>query len=105
MEKCGNFIGKSWEKCGKLAPKPQEKCGKSMPKPLEKCEIIVKNIWNQPPINNFNQVITVDKYGEAKIQKFDMEAAAKKYGISVSGNTKKTKEKTGGTNTKKKKTK
>ena len=31
--------------------------------------------------------------------------AAKKYGISVSGNTKKTKEKTGGTNTKKKKTK
>ena len=76
-----------------------------MPKPLEKCEIIVKNIWNQPPINNFNHVITVDKYGEAKIQKFDMEAAAKKYGISVSGNTKKTKEKTGGTNTKKKKTK
>ena len=57
------------------------------------------------------QVGTVDEYGEAKIQKFDMEAAAKKYGISVSGNTtvsgntKKTKEKTGGTNTKKKKTK
>lgn len=78
---------------------------KACQNPWKNVEIIVKNIWNQPPINNFNQVITVDKYGEAKIQKFDMEAAAKKYGISVSGNTKKTKEKTGGTNTKKKKTK
>ena len=32
------------------------------------------------------QVGTVDEYGEAKIQKFDMEAAAKKYGIHLSNN-------------------
>ena len=29
------------------------------------------------------QVITVDEYGEVKLQKFDMEAAAKKYGIKI----------------------
>ena len=69
---------------------------------MENCEIIVKNIWNQPPINNFNQVITVDKYGEVKLQKFDLEAAAKKYGISLSGGSNKKNETPGSTNEKKK---
>ena len=48
------------------------------------------------------QVGTVDEYGEAKIQKFDMEAAAKKYGISLSGNSNKKNETPGSTNEKKK---
>ena len=48
------------------------------------------------------QVGTVDEYGEAKIQKFDVEAAAKKYGISLSGNSNKKNETPGSTNEKKK---
>lgn len=51
------------------------------------------------------QVVTVYANGKMVVKEFDVAAGAKKYGISVSGNTKKTKEKSGGTNTKKKKTK
>ena len=51
------------------------------------------------------QVVTVYANGKMVVKEFDVAAGAKKYDISLSGNTKKTNEKSGGTNTKKKKTK